>query len=176
MNPITVIGAVVATAALSYTHYVVYHAGQHSVQTKWDLDVEVRQQELSKYKDKLLTLERQFPQLQKEVHDARVREDEVKAKLLAAQRTDSHTAVQRLLNTNAELSKRLEAQSDDSAALRDCKTVGSAVRSVLDACVQEYRQLGDDAEFRLGESIAAGRECERTYDGVEQALKRFAAP
>lgn len=176
MNPLTLIGAGLATAALAYTHFVAYSAGQHKVQAKWDSDVKVRQAELSEYKDKLVTTERQLTLSQKEVQNVRAQEDAANAKVLALQRARVTATDRGLRDANAELAKRLAARDDDSAALAECKTAGSAYRSVLDRCVQEYQQLGDRAQVRLADAVASGLECERSYDAAERALRGFSSP
>lgn len=176
MNPITIIGAIGAVAVLTYTHSVAYQAGKHEVQAAWNKDVTTRSKELSVYKDRLIVLERSLSVSQKEAQDARLREDEANAKALAAHRSGAASADRRLRDANAELAKRLAAHANDSAALTECKAAGAGYRSVFDQCVQEYRQLGDRAQVRLADAVAAGLECERSYDNAERALRAFTVP
>jgi hypothetical protein len=176
MNPITLIGAGAALLVLTYTHYVAYSAGEQSVQSAWDRDVRARQEELSKYKDKLIQTERLLVTANKEVQDARAREAETAAKALAQQRDRVAAATRSLRDSNAELAKRFAAQSNDSTALAECKTAGAGFRSVFDRCVKEYQELGDRAQVRLADAIATGLECERSYDAAERALRAFSTP
>lgn len=165
-----VVGAA-AALGVGYGLHRVYEFGERSVQSDWDRDKLDRQRQLSEALERALAAERDLKQSQKEAQDAHEQANRHAEELLAVQRARTDTLVAGLRNTAAELSKRLAANEGDSAALRECKTVGSAYQTAFGACVRRHRELGESSERDFVKARNSGLECERSYDAAEASLR-----
>lgn len=163
-----------ATALLvTYGAYTCYQAGKASTQAEWDQAKAAWQIEKGQLQSRIISSERSVVAAQKEAQDANAEAQRAAEARIAAHRTKSDAAIGRLQQYADQLSKRIAASADDSAALGECKAIASTYQGLFSSCTLRYRGLGETATRDLARAQSSGLECERSYDAAQQALKKL---